>query len=454
MTEVASTPSARIVATIVSTAVEPTTVAVSGAFPICADLPVLEAPADWYRDRPVYVGEEPPVGRVRKWARGQPGYQEMWLDWDNFGWVTLAFTEDVEAREAELEAEFPDVGAVAVEVPTTKAELNGLQRRVHQLLVDAGIDFGGSGYDPTRWVVTVFVNAADPRLAAALAAVADERICLEDAGVPVPEGPQPVGGDGWRLVGDELVGDVYRTGIATDDEQYAALWSQAGMTAQRPAVDFTSEVVVWFGAVYGSSCPIRVDDVVVDIQHRPVLVYPLIVVPGGDDMCTDDANPHAYVVAIERGRLPVGAFATQLGPEDPPPGAPEERTLVNTDLSSPGAVATAEEIGPDPALIEASQQPEIFDSGEYLWSDPPWRYRLSVRCGIGVLGQLNGIWWMTGADTVAVPSEWTDLVDVTSESIIVEVNLNDEPDPTMTATANGHTVTYEPVRSDAVPACD
>jgi hypothetical protein len=304
-------------------------------------------------------------------------------------------------------------------------------------------------------MVAVFVNAADPRLVAALATVADERICLEDAGVPVPEGPQPTGGDGWRLLGDELVGDVYRTGIATDDEQYAALWSRAGMTAPRPAVDFETEVVIWFGAVYGSSCPIRVDDVVVDLEHRPVLVYPLSVVPGGDDEgCTADANPHAFVVAIERGRLPAGPFAIQLGPEDPPAGVPEERTLVDTDLSSPGAVATAEQVGPDPALIEASQQPEIFDSGEYLWSDPPWRYRLSVRCGIGVLGQLNEIWWMTGTDTVAVPSEWTDLVDATSESIVVELNLNDGQDPTMTAAANDYAVTYEPVRADAVPACN
>jgi len=302
--------------------------------------------------------------------------------------------------------------------------------------------------------VTVFVNAADPRLATVLAAVVDERICLEDAGVPVPEGPQPTGGDGWRLLGDELVGDVYRTGIATNDDQYTALWSLAGMTAQRPAVDFETEIVLWFGAVYGSTCPIRVDDVVVDPQHRPALVYPLTVVFGEDEGCTADANPHAYIVAIERGRLPAGPFAIQLGPEDPPAGVPEERTLVNTDLSSPGAVATAEQVGPDPALIQASQQPEIFDSGEYLWSDPPWPYRLSVRCGIGVLGQLNGIWWMTGADTVAVPSEWAGVVDATSESIIVELNLNDGPDPTMTATANDHTISYEPVRADAVPACN
>src|SRR5262245_12896861 len=37
----------------------------------CEALPVLAAPADRYRDRPVYVGGDQPVGRVRAWARRQ-----------------------------------------------------------------------------------------------------------------------------------------------------------------------------------------------------------------------------------------------------------------------------------------------------------------------------------------------------------------------------------------------
>ncbi|MET0831867.1 MAG: hypothetical protein ABWY62_05740, partial [Acidimicrobiia bacterium] len=171
-----------------------------------------------------------------------------------------------------------------------------------------------------------------------LAPVADERICLNDTGVPVPEGPQPQAGDGWRLLGEELVGETYRTGIATTDEKYAALWQQAGLTTPPPPVDFTTEVVVWFGAVYGSSCPIRLDDVAVDTDRELPLLRAVTVVPGGTGACTADAKPHAYVVAVERDRLPAGPFVIQLGPDDPPTGAPLERTQVDADLTIPGAV--------------------------------------------------------------------------------------------------------------------
>ena len=256
-----------------SGSVTTTTPPAASTFPACDEFPALEAPAEWYRDEPVYVGNEQPVEDVQRWARGRPGFQDVWLDRDHFGWITVAFTGDVAARQAELEAEFPDVGVVAVEVPTTTARLLALQEQAHQLLADAGVEFAGSGVYVDRGVVGLDLNLADDRVATALAPLVGERICLSDTGVPVAEGPQPEGGDGWRLLGDELVGEVYRTGIATTDEQYRELWRQVGMTSPRPPVDFATEVVVWFGAVYGSTCPIRLDDVVVDSEHEPALVH-------------------------------------------------------------------------------------------------------------------------------------------------------------------------------------
>ena len=415
---------------------------------------MLTAPADWYRDQPVYVGGDQPVGQVQAWARRQPGFQDLWLDNERFGWITLAFTADVEARQAELEAEFPDVGVVAVEVPTTLAELLSLQRRAHRLLDQAGIEFAGSASSVTRWTVELDVNASDERVVEALAPLADERICLSDTGVPTPEGPQPQAGDGWRLLGDELVGPTYRTGIATNDEQYDDLWRRVGMTAERPTVDFTSEVVVWFGAVYGLTCPIRLDDVVIDTSGDRGLVHAETVTPGSTGACTADANPHAYVVAMERDHLPAGPFAIQLGPDDPPIGVPEERTLVDADLSPPGAVATADQIGPDRALIAASRRPQPVESGGYIEPRYPSPYRFYVYCGIAVLGQLNGTWWMTGTDGVPVPPEWADLVDPETQMVTVRVQMTPGPAPTVTATAAGHAVTYRPVLADAVPSCD
>jgi hypothetical protein len=196
---------------------------------------VVAAPADWYRDRPVYVGGDQPVRQVQAWARLQPGFQQLWLDNDRFGWITLAFTSDAEARQVDLQAKFPDVGVVAVEVPTTLAELNALQRRAHRLLDEAGIEYEGSGSSVTQWAIELYVNASDERVTEALAPLAAERICLFDTGAPTPEGPQPQSGDGWRLLGDELVGESYRTGIATDGNQYDNLWRGLRIDLPDPA---------------------------------------------------------------------------------------------------------------------------------------------------------------------------------------------------------------------------
>ena len=322
----------------------------------CEDVPRIEAPAERYRASPVYVGNEMPLEPVGEWARAQPGFQEMWIDRDRFGWITVAFTNDVAARDAELEAMFPDAGVVAVEVPSTLADLLSLQRRAADLLLAAGVEYAGSAADVTTWTVSLLVNAADERVAEALAPVAGERICIEDTGPPVPERPQPEAGSGWRLLADELVGESYRTWIATDEAQYEGLWDLVGLAGQRPLVDFDKEIVVWFGAVYGSSCPIRLDDVVVDLGRSPPLVHAVTVAPG-TGVCTADANPHAYVVAIDRGALPAGPFAIQLGPEDRPLGPPEQRTLVHADLSRPGAVAAPEQIGLDRELAAGGEPP-------------------------------------------------------------------------------------------------
>jgi hypothetical protein len=282
----------------------------------------------------------------------------------------------------------------------------------------------------------------------------DERICPTGTGGAARDEPQPSAGDGWRLLGDELVGPPYRTGIATNDDQYGRLWQRVGMTGPRPAVDFRSEVVVWFGAVYGSTCPIRLDDVVVARDGEPVVLHAVTVVPGEPGACTADANPHAYIVAIERDGLPPGPFAIQLGPEDPPVGVPEERTLVAADLTVPGSVATADQVGRDPDLIARSRGPQPVESGGYIEPGYSMPFRMYVYCGIGVLGQLNHVWWMSGTEGMPIPRAWSELVDPEDHTLVVDVVVRPGPNPTVRATANGRSVVYAPVTADAVPACD
>ena len=308
------------------------------------------ADASHYRDEPVYVSNEMPTEDVRAWASAQPGYEDIWIDRDHNGWVSVGFSEGAEDRQAELEQEFPGVGVVAVPLDWTAAELEALRASAFTAMEDAGFLVGG-GHSVPAGLVQVMVGELTEERLAPLADLAGPRLCVEgvDSEDVIREGPQPTEGEGWRLLGADHSGAAYRTGVATTPAQYDRLWAESGVSGDPPAVDFDREIVIWFGAVYGSGCEVRLDDVSVDADNR--LVHADLVVPGVHQACPSDANPAAYVVALERDRLPEGGFAVQLGPDDPPSGVPEERTLVDVDLRSPGSTARDDEIHLDEELI-------------------------------------------------------------------------------------------------------
>jgi hypothetical protein len=347
---------------------------------------------------------------------------------------------------------FPDVGVVAIAVEHTDEELAALQDRVGEALEPHGWSVGiGSGN--AKHLVTVNLGVLSEERLAALDDFRGEPICVEglDPSEAVADGPQLQSGEGWRLLGEDLVGTAYRTGVATDAEQYAELWSLSALEGSAPDVDFETEIVVWFGAVYGSSCPIRLDDVVIDTDRT--LLYGDFVFPGNPAVCTSDARPHSYVVAIERSALPAGPFSIQLDGEDPPRGAPEERTVVSADLSTPGAVATADQIGPDPALHDAADDPYTIESGGIIEPDYPAAFRFPAACGAHFLGTINGVLWQTDEldASAELPAEWTGLVDADG-NLTVEVLLTVEG-PALTATANGRTLSYAPAGGDDDQEC-
>lgn len=429
---------------------EPNPLTAGFSIPRCEEVPRVSAPADRYRDSPIYVANEQPVEEVRAWAADQPGFEEFWIDRDRLGWITVAFSTDADARQADLERLFPGVGVVAVEVDWSLAELEELQRRIGDEL--------GPLFAPSSWisvqqgVVGIGVGVLKPeRIAAIEERFAGEPICIEgsDPADAPAEGTQPLQGDGWRLLADEQgAGQPYRTGIATDQASYGRLWAEIGLSGDPPAVDFQSEVVIWFGAVYGSSCPnLRLDDVVVDAERA--LVHARIVLVDASSACKGDANPRAYLVALQRAKLPSGPFAIQLGADDPPRGAPEERTLVDVDLSQPGAVAGPGDVHGDPSLPE----PFINQSGAVVEPGFPAPYRLSVHCGIEWLGYVNDIAWRTDVPADAldfVPPEWEPAVR--GDSIDLSILLQTDPEPLIQASANGHTVTYRPAAEEP-PGC-
>jgi hypothetical protein len=375
----------------------PTTDGYAG-FPSCADDATIAADPALYRDQPQYGNAMDLVEDVRAWASAQGGFEELWLDRDHNGWVTVGFHgEDVDAAglQEQVAQEFPGEGVVVVQVPFSLADLQTLMDRVMPVLAEAGsTPTGGIALDVPRGRLALFGVPASPETEEALRPFAGQPLCVDvvDPSAFVPEGDQPSEGDGWRLLGHaEGAGEPYRTGVATTDEQLTTLWSESGLDGDAPAVDWQAEVVVWFGAVYGSGCPVRLDGVVVDDGT----LHGQIVVPGSGPAtaCNADANPHAFVVAVERDRLPSGPFVVQLGPDDPPPGAPEEWTAVDVDLSAPGATATDGQLHPDP---DAGPQPgPLLEDGDARAPEPGARYvwRQRDECRGVVVGPFAGTVW-------------------------------------------------------------
>ncbi|MDH3300883.1 MAG: hypothetical protein OES24_10285 [Acidimicrobiia bacterium] len=427
------------------------------------ELPRLSADPSFYRDEPIYVGNEQPIEEVRAWASARPGYEDIWIDRDQNGWITVGFTgdaTDVAERQAELTAEFPDVGVVAVAVPVTDAELWALRSEIEQELKNDPDLFEnwGMGHSVSRGVVELSVPVLSEDYLEPLARFADRPLCVSGADPvdAVADGPQPTAGDGWRLLDEDLTGWAYRTGVATTDDQLAALWAEAGLTGEPPPVDWETEIAIWFGAVYGSSCPIRMDDVVVDADVS--VVHGEFVNPGNPTVCSSDANPHAYVVALLRDRLPAAPFAVQLDADDPPRGAPEERTTVLVDLRPPGSVATADDL--QVLTLEDVEalgpQVDLFTPGEVIEDGYPWEFRLDLICGVEYIGPLNSVTWRRtppadGSSPAVPPPAWQQAADDGDTwpiaEFLIESTSPGSDSPRLTVTINGHAEIYEPVPS-------
>ena len=412
----------------------------------CEDAARIEAPDTAYGESPIYVANEMPVEAVDAWAGAHPGYETLWIDRDHNGWITVAFSQDADVRRAEIPSLFPDAGVVVVEVDWTMAELENLQRRVTDHLLERGVDSFGSGVSVTTGLVSIDVGVLTGDIIALVESeFGRERVCVsgrDPSTVPAP-GPQPDAGANWRLLlAAQGTGEAYRTGIATDERTLSELWETLSVGATIPDVDFETEVAIWFGAVYGSGCEnIRLDAVVVEGDT----VHADIVLVDPPAFCNDDANPFAFVVAVERAVLPVGPFRIQLDADGPPAGAPEERTYVDVDLSQPGAVARAGDlsVGTPPPPDSTAQ------SGDFLEPDIAHPYSLYLHCGHTWLGEFNGFVWRT--DQPAPPS-WNDLVGEI-ENIELEIVLREGPDPRIEAVGLDEQVVYRPTTDD-IPGCD
>lgn len=421
--------------------------------PRCDDLTEVVPPADVVADGPVYVGNEQPIEEVRAWAEPRPGFAEIWIDRDRNGWLVVGFSEQVEQARAEAAERFGNAGVAVVEVERGLAELLALQEEVHERspLVQ------GSSANVRLGRVELHLAHLTEEAHTTLSEEFDgEPVCVSggDPADAPPEGPQPQAGDGWRLLAtDKGAAPPFSTGVATTPEQVRRELGAAGVGTADVEIDLDQEVLVWFGAPFGSSCDdLRFDGVVVGGEPDDPRLYAEVVDTSGAMACTSDlAGGWAFVVAVDRDLLPSGPFTVQLDASGPPAGAPEEATFVDADLSTPGATASDDQLGPRVPDPKAT----MLRSGDVVEPGFPGQYVMYVHCGVGALGELNNVFWVSQDEDLwagDVPEPWRELVDEDQE-VVVEVLLETGDPPTVTATANGHSVAYV-VGDPAAHGCD
>lgn len=137
-----ATSTSEPVASSVDVSVSPTTtrapIDLSVLAPVCVPgaAGYRQAPDDWYRDEPVYGHDVNEFNQiVREYASTLDGFERQWNNPERNRWIHVGFVGvDVAQRQRELEAKFPGVGVVAVELDHSDDELAALAVEVEDLL--------------------------------------------------------------------------------------------------------------------------------------------------------------------------------------------------------------------------------------------------------------------------------------------------------------------------------
>ena len=109
-----------------------------------------------------------------------------------------------------------------------------------------------------------------------------------------------------------LVAEPFSVALIDNETDYQTGWAQTDRSSAPPAVDWSSEVVIYLGMAGSSSCPETFQHLVVDAEgvHMYGDWRPFDIGPGVG--CTDDLQAQGILLAVSRAALPTGQFTLTL----------------------------------------------------------------------------------------------------------------------------------------------
>jgi hypothetical protein len=402
----------------------------SSDLPLCHELELPSAPEDWYRETPVYVGNEMPIEEVRVAASAMAGYGGIWIDRRHNGWISVGFVDgDIEEHQRTLETEFPGIGVVAVRLEHTADSLREAAERIDDALPD---DMHAQNIDELRGYVNVYVGLLTPdRIAQVEDIAGDDPVCVDgiDPAALPDQGPQQVSGEGWLFLGvvDQFFGENPLP--ITDQAALESVWAALQVEGDVPAVDFENQVAVVFPIGYSGSCPdTRFDGLIVEGERMmPMIAHTTIA-----QMCTADYNPRSYLVAVDREAFPAPPFYLVEWEHS------SIATLVNVDLRIPGQLIGEGDI----SQVEISRPRRATEMPLVIETGYPSVVTIDLDCGISYLGEINAVGWYRDGDGDIPPTEWVTAVE--DGLLDVELLITEGPEPILTASAGGVEIFYLP----------
>jgi hypothetical protein len=125
---------------------------------------------------------------------------------------------------------------------------------------------------------------------------------------------QPPTGDGWQLLARQRgIGDRNAAHLIADQAGLDVAWKSLLLRSDPPRVDFARSVVAWLTPVGTIACPSRLDEIRFDPAQGLVDgSFSLGLTMG----CRSPAVSDAFLVAIDRDRLPGAPYQIRiLGPD-------------------------------------------------------------------------------------------------------------------------------------------